>query len=573
VSAQVFEKSSVPPLDGSTDFSFDLWEKIRDRGIEPQFRSNYASDEQGRREFLEGARMMGFELIDLDDADELARLDAMEPQRFPLQPQQLQLSDILDSRHRTYVVEMPRRASKSTTIFLKLLGRCIVRRNYLVTFSAQNGVASGRLFDDWIERLNELWPEDKSVPPWLRDQTPKPRKVSRHVALFGEELLPDEMLDELETPAAPRPFKARVSPSARDLTIKATGSKIRVIKTAASAYRGLAADVSWLDEAQEIDPEEGGKIIAGIRPLQDTRAARGGSPATIVSGTAGDGRVGVFWSYVNRLRSADASMGGIDFCAPEDTPWDVVENEDAAMDLLCRVHPGVGTLTTREIMLDTYREPEFGLPQWSREYLSLWPETYGSVVIDSALWTKAALSAKAKRPDRVAFGLDIRPGGAAAAIVAAWRSPRGTAYVEVVEHRSGTKWLAERMQELSRTYRGSTIAYDDIAEGKATFTESERLTPKPRLKMQTYRETAAGCVQFLRDLDRGTLRHADQVGLNAAVAVAGRRETRTDQGVWLWTPAEQGADITCLVAATRALRNWDQHFARSTGTNRSVMGA
>lgn len=556
MSTTVFETSSSTSAFGSTEFSFDLWDSIRNRGIEPQFRSEYAEDFEGRHDFLAGARMMGYELVDLDDSEALAELEAMDPPRLALQPQQLQLSDILDSGRRSYVVEMPRRASKSTTIFLKLLGRCIRRRGYLVTFSAQNGVASGRLFDDWVDRLNEVWPEDKSLPPWLRDHVRKP-KVSRHVALFGDDLIPDHDDDDLGE--RPRPFKARVSPSARDITIKATGSKIRVIKTAAGAYRGLAADVSWLDEAQELDAEEGIKIVAAIRPLQDTRR---GHPSTIVSGTAGEVRSGLFWSYVNRLRTKDAAMGGMDFCAPEDTPWEIVEDEQTALDLLCSMHPGVGTLTTRQIMTDTYREPEFGRPQWAREYLSLWPETFGVRAIPLDQWASATASRRVPIPQRVAFGMAIKPGGGVACIAAAWRNTKGRAYVEIIEHRPGTAWMMDLAPALTAKYRGSTIAFDDIGEGKATATELNALPQRrPKLRLQTYTETAAGCVQLLRDLERGTLRHFDDVSLNSAVARAAKRETRNDRGVWLWTPAEKGEDITPLDAATRALRNWDQHFA------------
>ena len=91
--------------------------------------------------------------------------------------------------------------------------------------------------------------------------------------------------------------------------------------------------------------------------------------------------------------------------------------------------------------------------------------------------------------------------------------------------------------------------------------------------MQTYTQTAAGCIQFMRELERGNLRHSGQNGLEAAVPVAARREVRgNDRGVWLWTPAEPGADITCLDAATRALRNWDQHFARRSGTTHTTFG-
>src|SRR5690606_2236576 len=120
-------------------------------------------------------------------------------------------------------------------------------------------------------------------------------------------------------------------------------------------------------------------------------------------------------------------------------------------------------------------------------------------------------------------------GGSAAAIVAAWRNSRGVACIEVVEHRSGTTWIPKRAQELTRKYRGSTIAYDDIAEGKATATEMQLLSPKPRLRVQTYRENAAGCVQILRDIHRGKLNHYGQAGLDAAVAVAAKREVRNDQ--------------------------------------------
>jgi hypothetical protein len=283
----------------------------------------------------------------------------------------------------------------------------------------------------------------------------------------------------------------------------------------------------------------------------------------VISGTAGEARAGIFWERVNKLRSGDPDIGGLDYCAPEDTPWETVEDEDTAIALLRTVHPGVGTLTTEDKMRKNWRK--LGRPQFAREYLSMWPETFGTRAIDDTLWEACSLASKPARPERVAFGLAIKPGGSASAIVAAWRNGRGLAYVEVVDHRPGTAWLPQRLQELTQRYRGSTAAYDDIAEGKATATEAAILKPAPRLRVQTYRETAAGCIQFMRELERGTLRHAHQIGLDVAVANAAKREVRNDQGVWLWTPAEPGADITCLDAATRALRNWDQHFAKRTG--------
>lgn len=241
------------------------------------------------------------------------------------------------------------------------------------------------------------------------------------------------------------------------------------------------------------------------------------------------------------------------------------------MQLLVAHHPGIGTLTTLVKQRSNWRKME--RPKWAREYGSLWPETFGARAVPADQWADAVAGRRPPKPPKVAFGLAIKPGGGVAAIAAAWRNSRGEAYVEIVEHRSGTAWLPDRCAELTATYRGSTIAYDDIAEGKATATEMLALAKRPKLRVQTYRETAAGCVQFLRELERGKLRHFDDIGLNAAVARAAKRETRNDTGVWLWTPAEKGEDITCLDAATRALRNWDQHYTRRTGGTTSIMAA
>jgi hypothetical protein len=472
-----------------------------------------------------------------------------------LKPQQLMIADTLANQKSSYVVEIPRRASKTTSIFLTLLGRCALRPKYKVTFSAQSGIAGSRQFLEWAMQLDAMTPpDDLDLPPWLRNQPKRKSKaVERHLALFGEDIQPDAPML-----TGGRGFKIMRGEVNKGIYFD-NGSSFIVLKPDGHAYRGKAADISWIDEAQEIPADEGAALMAAIRPLQDTRPGS----SIILSGTAGEYRQGVFWEYLNRGRDGDEKVGIIDYAAPESTPWEHVEDEKTAMDLLAKVHPGIGTLTTSDVMLERYHE--LPKPQWAREYLSIWPESFGVVAIPTELWANALLTRKMTIPTRVAFGLDIKPGGSSAAIVAAWRNPKGIAYVEVVEHRSGTKWIPQRLQELTTKYRGTTVAYDDIAEGKATATEAAILTPKPKLRLQTYRETAAGCIQFMRDLDRGTLKHFNQVGLNDAASKAARREVRGDSGIWLWTIGQPGDDVTCLIAATRALRNWDQHYAGRSG--------
>ncbi|MDN4598852.1 hypothetical protein [Leifsonia virtsii] len=518
---------------------------------------------------------MGYELEDYDPERRLRELTDPEfagaerarrrkaGYRDQLLPQQLVISDALDTGHDEYVIEIMRRASKTTSIFMKLLGRSANRPGRQTTFSAQNGVAGSRRLREWGARLDDMNPpDDLDLPPWLRGRQRVDKRQQRAVALFGDDWLPDAA----ERPGG-RGFRIMRGEVGKGIYFD-NGSTFLVLKPDPDAYRGEGADDSWFDEFQEVDPDEGAEVMAGVLPLQDTKIGA----STIVSGTAGETRVGPFWSMLQRLREDDPTMGGLDYAFPYDVQWDEIEDEETAMRLLQENHPGIGTLTIEPKMRKNYRA--LPKPQWAREYGSVWPETAGERVITAQAWADAEAKRWPAQPKRVAFGMAIKPGGSAAAICAAWRDSRGTAYIEVVKHAPGTTWLPEEAQAITRARVGSTIAYDDISEGKATATEMQPMRPRPRLRVQTYRETAAGCVQIMRDLARGKLKHNNDPSLNAAVAVATKREVRNDKGVWLWTISDLADDITTLDAATKALRNWDQHFATKTagGNNSPIMG-
>lgn len=570
-----FEVAPVPPPVGSTEFSLHLWDSIRSRGIPPEFVGEINEDDELRREFLYGARLMGYELVDLDDVDAIAGMKRESPPRYPLHPQQLWIVDALNAigilevdgiLTDEAVIEAMRRSAKTTTIFMWLLGRCWCRPGYQVTFSAQSGVKTSARLREWKNRLDRTHPDPEAIagiPPWKRGLARRPAaRVSRHVALFGDDLLPEPVVQaDPET----RGFRILMGETGKGIYFD-NGAQFLCFKPDADAYRGEAGDISWLDEAQELDPDEGADLLAGIIPLQDTKDQAG----RIISGTAGEVRVGPLWEAIEKLRTG-GHIAGVDYCFPPETPWESIMDEETAIALIAKHHPGVGTLTTLPKMRKNWRDME--RPKWACEYGSMWPETFGARAIPADQWAECVAGRRPPKPARMAFGLAIKPGGGVAAIAAAWRNAKGEAYVEIIEHRSGTAWLPDRCYELTSTYRGSSIAYDDIGEGKATATEMLALPKRPKLKVQTYRETAAGCVQFLRELERRKLRHFDDVGLNAAVGRAAKRETRGDTGVWLWTPADRGEDITCLDAATRALRNWDQHYARRTSNTTTIMAA
>lgn len=559
-----FETSLEPSPGGSTESLpplMKIWERNRARGISPRWSGKLDSTPELRAEFLTGASLMGYELVDLADADALAELDMMDPPRLPLQPQQLLIADAVNAGLKRTVIEIPRRASKSTSIFMLLLGRCAKRPGYRVVFSAQTGTAGTEMFEEWVkDGLDYVQPPaDADLPPWQRGTRSRYTKAEhRQIALFGDVLAPEpEQPRSLNSSG--RVFATRVGNSRPGIRFD-NHSTFRVLKPEAGAYRSKAADVAWLDEAQEIDPVDGSAILAGVLPLMDTRPGA----QIIVSGTAGEAKAGPLWSYLEQLRKHNPSFGGLDFAADPYTDWADIENPVTAMKLVKGTHPGVDTLTTMDAMLDNYNDPEMSKPQWAREYLSLWPDVGQLVVIDPAQWDQTAIEKWPPLPARVGFGMDIRPGGATAAIAAAWRDREGRAYVEVVSHQLGTAWLPKRLQYLTReAYRGSSAAFDKISEGEATYLATRYLHPRPKMQIQTWAETAAGCVTFERELEAGTLRHhVEQQALNSAVLVAKKREVKgNNRGVWIYT-ADPGQDVTPLLAAVRALRNWDQHFER-----------
>jgi hypothetical protein len=465
------------------------WETIRDGHIQPLHASKFSDDVAMREEFLAGAELLGL----LEDGQ-------------TIHPQQLMVSDIIGTGEETVVIEMPRRSSKTTSILCALLGRCLTRPRYKVTFSAQSGTKSAEFFRDWLADL-ELHQGDAPESAW--------------------------------------PFKPRLQAGSMMLTFK-NGSTFKVLNTpTAKALRGGAADVVWFDESQEFGPEQSAELKAGALPLMDTRD----DAQLILSGTAGEFRAGWFWDTLETGREAGAGVAILEFAAPADTTHEDIDNENVWQ----AAHPGIGSLTTLTKM--RARRAAFADPEWSREYLGLWPVSADSAIISSAVWEGAGLSKKMSYPESFALGYDVSPNGSTAAIVAAWRVD-GVAYVELIEHQSGSSWVRDRVTALSTKYRAS-IGYDSIGTNKTISEEIQRSrsSARSRLKPVTYKDLPQSCVTFLRDLEDGKLHHFNQGGMNDAATFAAKRSL--GEASWAWGRVASGGDIVPLVAATMALRVFD----------------
>lgn len=454
--------------------------------IKPLYGTPAIDAEQFDEEFLAGCRVLGFE---------------PSPQQW-LIARSLNAWDSERERHAfgTFGICVPRRAGKTTVILAIALGRCLSRPGYSVLFTAQSGTKASARFLDMARALERIQPD------------------------------PDV-----------RGFRILRGAGNQNLTF-ANGSHFQVLTPKPDAFRGDAADLIILDEAQEHDAADSAELMGAILPTMDTRPGA----QLVVAGTAGLHRSGLFWDTLQEGREGLPGVGIVEFAAPADTTAEEAGNPDVWQ----AAHPGIGTLTTLDIV--EQRFARLPLPQFMREYLGIWPEDFSRSAIDILAW-RECVTDFVQKPDRFAIAFDVSIDGSSAAIAVAWRDSRH-AFVEIIEHKPGTDWLVPRLAELSRRYR-MPISHDTVGAALVEAESLQRLRPRPKLQPLAYRDMSPGAAQIMKEINNRTLRHFDQPSLNAAVECVVKRPL--GETGFAWGRRQSGGDITPIVAATFALRALD----------------
>lgn len=457
---------------------------------------------QNKVEPLHATEMTDAEQFD----DEFLR--GCEALGFEPTPQQWQIARSLNAwnaereRHMfgTFAICVPRRAGKTTVILAVALGRCLSRPGYTVLFTAQSGTKASARFLDMARALERVDPSDDS-----------------------------------------RGFRILRGAGRQNLTF-ANGSMFYVLTPKPDAFRGDAGDMIILDEAQEHTADESADLMGAILPTMDTRPGA----QLVVAGTAGERRSGLFWDTLEEGRNGMSGTGIVEYAAPADT----TPEEAASPELWQAAHPGIGTLTELETIEQRFER--LPLPQFMREYLGIWPEDFSQSAIDLAAWSDCQTEF-VKKPERFALAFDVNLEGTVAAIAVAWRDDHH-AFVEIVEHKPGTDWLAPRLAELSRKYR-VPIAHDTVGAALVVEGELARLRPRPKMNRLAYRDLSPGCAAFMREINERNLRHFGQPALDEAARNVVKRPL--GETGWAWGRRQSAGDITPLVAATFALRAYD----------------
>ncbi|MET4053593.1 phage terminase large subunit-like protein [Frigoribacterium sp. PvP054] len=428
----------------------------------------------------------------------------------PIHEQQYAIADVINATGgdglavwTTVGVCVPRRASKTTSIFALALGRCLEREDYAVAYSAQTGTkARDRFLIDIVRPLERMFPDEDS----------RPFKINR--SRGGEHIAFDN------------------------------GSRFAVLPPIADSFRGDAYDLVILDEAQVHEPDASDDLLGAILPTFDTRPGA----QLIVAGTTGEHRSGMLWATLQDGRDGRASTGIVEYSAGDS----LTEEEMADEAVWRRAHPGIGTLTTIDAIRRNYEK--LPLDQFSREYLGVWPAGGGGRFLNGEKWANAGRGGDLPTPPaHFALGLAVHPDQLSASIVAAWRDDAGHAHVLVLDHRPGVRWVATRAVELARKY-GVKIGHDTFGPVLVETEAMGRAKPAPRTAPQTMADVKTSAATLVKALEQGELVHYEQDEMSEAARLAVKRKIGNGWGLGRGTPED---DITALEAASYALHVYD----------------
>jgi phage terminase large subunit-like protein len=314
-----------------------------------------------------------------------------------------------------------------------------------------------------------------------------------------------------------------------------TESSVEITASGESSGHGFDLDLGMIDE---IWAQRDSRLIQAFRPAMMTRPAAqlwwtstmGTDESLLMNELVDDGRA--------RVEAGETSgVCYFEFSAhPDDDP------DDPATWWGCM--PALGHTVTEEVIRADHDSLDPN--EWARAYLNR-RATGGRPVISGQLWS-ACRDPRSQLRGLPCFAVDMTPDRSAAAIaVAGWRADRRR-HVEVVEHRSGSEWVPERLRALVRRWAPLPVVIDPGGPAGGLLIDLEAASvPTETLSAREYGQA---CGMFFDAVRDSGIAHLDQPVLNAAVTSA-RKRILGESYAWA---RRTGGDISPLVAVT--LANW-----------------
>ncbi|WP_448072338.1 hypothetical protein [Georgenia yuyongxinii] len=447
---------------------------------------------------------------------------------LPLTPQGERVARLLEARkgegvrYRTAVVEMPRRAAKTTSIMSTLIGRAVSRPGYRCVVTAQSGTIASSIILEHGQML-----EANGFAGF------DPRRADKVNADLGDgtmRLLRNGGREKIEF---------------------ANGSRIWCVPPEAGAVRSAAADDIFIDEAGEHEGAKGVDFLNAVRPLQDTR---GPLAQLIVAGTPGRSRDGMFWDLlVAGRKKTKRNLGILDYCARDD------EDPDDPK-VWRRVHPGPSAklangrpLTPMSVIRE--RREDMDLVSFAREYLCAWPSNASTGALDTDAWRRQGLDDLPERPARSVIAIDAPKEQTCCAVLEVWRNDEGKACIEVLAFRPGVSWAAAFAHKAAREAK-APVVFDEIGGNVTIAAELRRKRPGVQVVPLKMREVGGAAQLLATEIREGRVEHYGQPDLTSSVEAASWRPMGRDGRAFGHRPGY--GEISPVVAASFALWHYDQ---------------
>ena len=314
--------------------------------------------------------------------------------------------------------------------------------------------------------------------------------------------------------------------------------------------RGLSGDRVVLDEAFALKPSHMGALLPTLSARPD--------PQVIYASSAGLVDSEVLRSIRDRGRhGGDPSLAYFEWAdpAPGGCSADDCDHRlgvaGCVLDDVSRwqlANPALG----RRISVDYVAAERRALPpdEFARERLGWWDEPSESTnTFDSAAWVALTdANVDVRQLSNIVLGVDVAPNHSSASIVAAaWDKQRGCPVVELVERRSGSSWLVDRLIELRSQYSASVALNSSGPVGS--------LIPQLGTKRVEWvdvrgSEYARACGLLAASVNGRDLRHRGESEF--AAAVLGVRARKVGDG-FAFSRSDSSVDISPVVASAIAL--------------------
>jgi len=313
-----------------------------------------------------------------------------------------------------------------------------------------------------------------------------------------------------------------------------TGARLRFVARSTSSSRGFSADLIVLDEAMSLNAETMGAMLP-------TLASRDNPQVVYASSAPLSTSTQLHALRARALAGGDGSLGYME--------WSAADVDDPELPATwAAANPSFGIRITE----DYIGRERAAMPEsvFLRERLGIPDAPVTQVderLVDLDAWS-ACLDGGSTIHGPMHWAVDITPDRRMAAIAVAGRRVDDVVHVEVVDHRPGTSWVAERLAELLDRWGRSAVTIDPGSPaGSLVVTVRERGV---EVREVSGRQVAQATGQFFDLVHSGDLRHIGQAPLTAAVDGATRRPLGES---WTWNRRAVSVDICPLMAATLAL--------------------